>query len=1210
MSAITDFDALRRAMAENSEQPEGPARNARAEQLLAAAEGLGIPLAVIEALGHQLKVYNYSSEKDKMFVPFARLLRMWDERPEDFDAYEAHSLHWVFKWMSAGMLGQPHIPLASIEQWLGEMEHRYRLAGYSERAVRGAEFSVAAHIGDVTRAERAYAAWLAADRDEMADCHACELHGQGVWQVERGRDEEALELWRPVLEGEFACAHEPHTVLASSLAPLLRLGRVDEARANHLRGLRLVRPMESMRGAYADHVEFCALTGNEARALELLAERPAYFTDTGHPRSRLEFTAVVTLLMDRLTELGLGDQRVPGPAGRTWTAGELAAHARVETRELAERFDRRNGTSSVGDRARARMAQRPLVDRLPLGVRTVRPVPAPVVAPPPPEGPGEPDLAALLAEARRLSDTLQPHALQAWAAVALAAHGRELEPRDRAELADHEAMSRGPAGLELFERAAALYAEAGDLGEALAARARGAYVRALTGDVDTALATVNGLYDEALALYAEEATGVRQTASVLMSRARILMRYAHEGTPVLEDPAPNTTGPAPRPTVQAPASDEPEREGLLPGGATSGGAASLQPKPDEAVPGAPITAEAAAPRPGPGDNGPGEPASGEATVHQLGPGGASGEPGAHRPEPQDSAPGGPTSREPDAYRPAPQYRAPGEPAAPRPGPESSLPGGPAFREQGSGETAAHRPSPPDSAPGEPASSEPAAHRPEPEDSLPGGPASREPASGDAAAHRPGGGDSGPGEPVSGGAVEERVRGGLVRVEKAVGEVLALVGGRGADDVRLAARAAEARGMLAELAGLRGDAGRAAELFRRAADAYVSAGLPWFAVEYEVQVAALAHQAGDPAGAERALRVALEHGGPYVEPVGRAQLHLQLAEVVGARGGIAEAAEHALEAAHWADEAGESGTLGAWARQQLGGFLLRQGRFAEAAEVLESALADLTAETHGDGAVVQARWWLGDCLGELGEHRAAAEHRLRAAETARHWPEQQDHATLAHLAAESLGKAGLPEEADRAYARAGELWRALGNPAFLVRSLRARGWLALRGDGGSESARELMAEAVRECERAREAAADPVSREQLTDELAHTHHQFGDLLTRSAIERDQEDAEDTEDTEDDGQDEEAEGGVIQGLFEAALVQMDRAAALFGTLGADGLHDRTGAELAAGRLAAGLGRPAEAAARARAVLAAYAGADDEDGTVRARRAEATGMLGPQE
>jgi tetratricopeptide (TPR) repeat protein len=373
---------------------------------------------------------------------------------------------------------------------------------------------------------------------------------------------------------------------------------------------------------------------------------------------------------------------------------------------------------------------------------------------------------------------------------------------------------------------------------------------------------------------------------------------------------------------------------------------------------------------------------------------------------------------------------------------------------------------------------------------------------------------------------------------------------------------------------------------------VDAGLGWFAVEYEVQVAALAHQAGDLAGAERALRCALEYGGPYVEPVGRAQLHLQLAEVIGGRGEPAEAAEHALQAAHWADEAGESGTLGAWARQQLGGLLLRQGRCAEAAEVLESALADLSVQAHGDGAVVQALWWLGDCLGELDDHRAAAERRLQAAEIARHWPEQQDHATLAHLAAESLGHAGMPAEAEQAYARAGELWRALGNPHFLVRSLRARAWLALRGEAGTEGARELMAQAVRTCEDALRAAADPSAREQLTAELGATHRQFGDLLARSA----------TEDAE------EAEDGVIRAAFEAALVQMDRAVALFGSLGADGLHGRTGAELAAGWLEADLGRPAGAAARARAVLAAYEDAGDEDATVRERRAEAAQMLEP--
>ncbi|HEY8980098.1 MAG TPA: tetratricopeptide repeat protein [Streptomyces sp.] len=972
---VMDFDALRRAMAENGEAPEGPARNARAELLLAEAEKLNVPLAVIEALGHQLKVYNYSSEKAKMFVPFARLLRMWDERPEDFDEYEAHSLHWVFKWMSAGMLDQPHIPLASVEKWLGEMEHRYRLAGHSERAVRSAEFSVAAHVGDLARAERAFTAWMAADRDQMADCHACELHGQGWWRAECGRDEEALRLWAPVLDGEYTCAHEPHTVLASSLLPLLRLGRLEEARANHLRGFRLVRSMESMRGAYADHVEFCALTGNEARALELLAERPAYFTDDGHPRSKLDFLSVVALLTDRLVALGVGGQRVPGPAGRVWTAAELASHARGEALQLAAAFDARNGTAHVTERAVARMAQEPLAERLPLGVRGARPASSAASSVPAPRVPapsGEPDLAGLLEEARRQSDTLQPRAVEAWAAVgeAVAAGDLALEPRDRAELAEHAGMARGAEGLASFEEAARWYAEAGDPGESLAARARGAYVRALAGDVEEALAAVEEPYDRVLALYAEDGTGVRQTAGVLMSRARILMRCAH---------------------------------------------------------------------------------------------------------------------------------------------------GAAAREEG---------------------------------------------------------DAGAREDV------------FAVAEAAVREVLALVGGRAGDDVRLHARVAEAHAMLAELAALGGDPEGAAQLFARASAEFVAAGLPWFAVEYEARLASLAHHLGDMTQAERALRAALEHGGPVLEPVGRAQLHLQLAEVVGGRGDAEEAAEHALEAAHWADEAGEGPTFGAWARHQLGGHLVRQGRWAEAAEVLESALADLNADTHGDGTVVQTKWWLGDCLSELGEHREAAERRLQAAEIARHWPEQHDHATLAHLAAESLSQADLLPEADQAYTRAGELWRSLGNVHGLVRSLRARAWLALRTDGGVTGARELMTAAVTECADALDAVDDPESRHRLVSELGHTHRQYGDLLARSA----------PEDADDDS---------IRAALEEALAQISDAVAVFAALGDDALHARTSAELAAGWLEADLGRPQDAAARARGVLAVY-GTERDDETVASRRTEAEQLL----
>ncbi|MEV7281080.1 tetratricopeptide repeat protein [Streptomyces sp. NPDC093111] len=860
-----EFQALREALRDNRAQPEGPARNARAERLLADAERIGEPLAVIEALGHQLQVYNYSSEKAKMFVPFSRLLRMWDRDPGDFDAQETYTLHWVFKWVSSGMLDQPHIPLASIEKWLGEMEHRYRLAGHSERAVRQGEFRVARHVGDLDRAARAYTAWLAAERDEMADCHACELHGQGLWQAELGDDEAALAAWAPVLDGQHTCAHEPHAVLASSLLPLLRLGRVEQARANHLRGHRLVRPMESMRGAMAQHIEFCALSGNEGRALELLAERPAYLTDHGDPDSELDFLAVTALLMDRLVARGLGGQRVPGPPtgttatapatgtgtgtakgtpttpapapAREWTAAELGRHARERAEELAARFDARNGSDRVSRLARERMAARPLVDRLPLGVRsggpsvpaeTPTPNPTPIAAPVAPAAPRD-----LLAEARRLTAERRPEADEAWAALARAeaAGLTDLDALASAELTDHRAMSLAADPVEtaaLFRAAAEGYEAAGAVGEAWAARARGAYALGEPAAFAEPVAALRGLHGDGGAT-------ARQLSGALLLRARVLG-----------------------------------------------------------------TAEAA---------------------------------------------------------------------------------------------------------------------------------------------------------------EE------------------VLGFAGAPDV--ADRIAEAEWLLGDAAARDGDTGRAAERYERAAELFLEAGLPWYAVEPEARLAALAQREGDLATAERAARAALAHGAGYAGPAGQARLRLRLAEVLGAADRSGEAAEQALEAAHWADEAGESRGLGAYARRLLGGRLLREGRYEEAAAVLEEVLPDLSVEEHGDGAVVQALWWLGDCLMSVAEPRAAAERWLRAAELAAAWPDQRDHATLANLAAQALWRAELDQEAAAAFERAGELWQSLGDIPAYVRTLRVRAWIA----GPDARGRALMAAAEEAC------GGDP-------RELADTCRQTAELLARA------------------------------------------------------------------------------------------------------------------
>ncbi|WP_328548800.1 hypothetical protein [Streptomyces platensis] len=104
--------------------------------------------------------------------------------------------------------------------------------------------------------------------------------------------------------------------------------------------------------------------------------------------------------------------------------------------------------------------------------------------------------------------------------------------------------------------------------------------------------------------------------------------------------------------------------------------------------------------------------------------------------------------------------------------------------------------------------------------------------------------------------------------------------------------------------------------------------------------------------------------------------------------------------------------------------------------------------------MQARWWLGECLAELGDHRQAGEHFLLAADIAKGWDGQRDHAVLAHLAGDALNGAGLNEEAAAAYARAEELWRTLGRPQSAARAVRARAGTPCGTRSGQKSSRAV------------------------------------------------------------------------------------------------------------------------------------------------------------
>jgi hypothetical protein len=185
----------------------------------------------------------------------------------------------------------------------------------------------------------------------MSDCHACELNAEGEWHEACGRDAEALRRLgagaarRADVPG--GAAPRPREVAAAAGAAR----RLDDARANHLRGYRMVRGNANLLRAVGQHIEFAALTGNEARGLEMLAEhagRLALGTADG-ASNRLGLHEGAAVLLRRLVDVGQGSLELPIPPGSSTTVAALLPQVEREVAAIGERFDRRNGTTSVSD---------------------------------------------------------------------------------------------------------------------------------------------------------------------------------------------------------------------------------------------------------------------------------------------------------------------------------------------------------------------------------------------------------------------------------------------------------------------------------------------------------------------------------------------------------------------------------------------------------------------------------------------------------------------------------------------------------------------------------------------------------------------------------------------------------------------------------------------------------------------------------------------
>ncbi|TDC39850.1 hypothetical protein, partial [Micromonospora sp. KC213] len=378
-------DDLWRALHEVHNMPYGVGQIAALEQLIRRAEADGDRHLAFAARMQATTSYVYGGEPAKSFVTFSWCLAEFDRDAQPYHQRFTHQLLWHFKYMVNAMLKFPELPLDRTRAVLDDMERRYRDTGHTPQAVHKHRYLVARHVGAHDEAAEWYRRWLTTPRDALSDCAGCDPTTQVQHLIEVGRPDEAVALAEPVLSGRLHCTEQPQAILTALLPAYLGTDRRDAARDAHREAYRRLRANLSDLWDIADHVEFCTVTGNGARALELVERHLDWLDRAPTPAAAMHFAAAAAAALRQapggltVHRRAFGDR----PAGEVpvdTLADELAGAATA----LAARFDARNGTRHQSELIDRRLAAGPEGEHLPLSASVRRrPASTPTATPAP-----------------------------------------------------------------------------------------------------------------------------------------------------------------------------------------------------------------------------------------------------------------------------------------------------------------------------------------------------------------------------------------------------------------------------------------------------------------------------------------------------------------------------------------------------------------------------------------------------------------------------------------------------------------------------------------------------------------------------------------------------------------------------------------------------------------------------------------------------------
>ncbi|MGL6076102.1 MAG: hypothetical protein ACRC8S_18240 [Fimbriiglobus sp.] len=333
--------------------PHGAGQIALHEQAISLADQSGNQELAFSLRENALWPLYHGKRPDLLFVHFSWCVAYTDKHPDT----PADDLLWTFRWVLDSMPWFPEITLGQIQQSTEDMKRRYEREGCSLRPYWVLKRRNADKMGHLDEAKDANIRYKRCRRDGFCDDPETE-DAFDVYHLEYLKQyKAAIARAEPFLNGTYTEAHFQIGISDTLLVPLVRFGRIDEAKKLQKKSARLVSTRPEFLGTADNQIEFLAVIGDLAGAVKCFDQ---HIDAAYHIPGKFDFFSTllaVKLMITRLKRkqkqailLKVPEEMIPGHTERFAPLEAWEAWVTPELERLASLANERNGNTFYSER--------------------------------------------------------------------------------------------------------------------------------------------------------------------------------------------------------------------------------------------------------------------------------------------------------------------------------------------------------------------------------------------------------------------------------------------------------------------------------------------------------------------------------------------------------------------------------------------------------------------------------------------------------------------------------------------------------------------------------------------------------------------------------------------------------------------------------------------------------------------------------------------